>query len=98
MFTPPGARLPRQIGQHRPKLRLGISVRGQHQQRCRTEIPGDMPQQQQRSWVRPVHVVENHQQAPLGVLLRCLIGGRADPWFLPRSDRLGEFGERRGDP
>ena len=30
--------------------------------------------------------------------LRCGIGGRVEPVSGPRSDRLGEFGKRRGDP
>jgi hypothetical protein len=30
-------------------------------------------------------------------LLRCLIGGQADALPNQMSDRLGEFGERRGD-
>jgi DDE domain len=31
-------------------------------------------------------------------LLRCLIGGQADAVHVPVSDRLGELGERGGDP
>jgi hypothetical protein len=30
--------------------------------------------------------------------LRYRIGGRVEPMSGPRSDRLGEFGERSGDP
>jgi hypothetical protein len=31
-------------------------------------------------------------------LLRCRVGRQGGPWFGLRSDRLGEFGERGGDP
>jgi hypothetical protein len=33
-----------------------------------------------------------------GAPLRCGTGGRVEPAPGPRSDRLGEFGERGGDP
>jgi carboxylesterase type B len=47
---------------------------------------------------QPVRQWEGVREAAALAPLRCGTGGRVEPAPGPRSDRLGEFGKRSGDP